>query len=121
MRFSAAAVLAFAATALAQTPDFDPIYTPEKDETVAAGSPFTVTWDAPAKYAAGTISIELIGGATQNTQQHIANIACKFDTRAKVANHQLTCPLSWSPEQRQDVHVERRRFARRRKCLWPRL
>ena len=77
MRFSAAAVLAFAASTLAQAPDFDPIYTPKKDEIVAAGSALTLTWDAPAKYASGTISIELIGGATQNTQQHIANIAGK--------------------------------------------
>lgn len=81
MRFSAAAVLAFAASALAQTPDFDPIYTPKKDEVVAAGSPLVITWDAPAKYASGTVSISLIGGATQNSQQPIADIACKSEGR----------------------------------------
>ncbi|QPH01181.1 hypothetical protein C2857_005380 [Epichloe festucae Fl1] len=83
MRFSVAAVLAFVASAFAQTPDFDPIYTPKKDEIVPAGSSFTLTWDAPAKYTAGTISIELIGGATQNTQQHIANIASGVKNSAK--------------------------------------
>ncbi|KAG5962319.1 hypothetical protein E4U57_007089 [Claviceps arundinis] len=83
MRFSAAAVLAFAASALAQTPDFDPIYTPKKDEVVAAGSPLVITWDAPAKYASGTVSISLIGGATQNSQQPIADIASGVQNSAK--------------------------------------
>ncbi|KAG5942676.1 hypothetical protein E4U59_000959 [Claviceps monticola] len=83
MRFSAAAVLAFAASALAQTPDFDPIYTPKKDEVVAAGSPLVITWDAPAKYASGTVSISLIGGATQNSQQPIAEIASGVKNSAK--------------------------------------
>ncbi|KAG5916995.1 hypothetical protein E4U61_003141 [Claviceps capensis] len=83
MRFSAAAVLAFAASALAQTPDFDPIYTPKKDEVVAAGSPLVITWDAPAKYASGTVSISLIGGSTQNSQQPIAEIASGVKNSAK--------------------------------------
>ncbi|QUC17851.1 uncharacterized protein UV8b_02092 [Ustilaginoidea virens] len=75
MRFSVAAVLAFAASAIAQTADFDPIYTPNSGETIDAGAPYTVTWSSPAKYMDGTVSIELIGGKTQNTQQHIADIA----------------------------------------------
>ncbi|KAG6212960.1 hypothetical protein E4U50_001663 [Claviceps purpurea] len=83
MRFSAAAVLAFAASVLAQTPDFDPIYTPKKDEVVAAGSPLVITWDAPAKYASGTVSISLIGGPTQNSQQPIAEIASGVKNSAK--------------------------------------
>ncbi|KAG5918172.1 hypothetical protein E4U42_006954 [Claviceps africana] len=83
MRFSAAAVLAFAATTLAQTPDFDAVYSPKKDEIVTAGSALNLTWDAPAKYDSGIISIELIGGATQNTQTHIANIASGVKNSAK--------------------------------------
>ncbi|KAK2595507.1 hypothetical protein QQS21_006782 [Conoideocrella luteorostrata] len=77
MRFSVAAVLAFAAFALAQDPsaDFDPVFNPTMNEVITAGKPFTITWDAISKYADGTISIELIGGATQSTQQHIDNIA----------------------------------------------
>lgn len=83
MRFSIAAVLAFAASTLAQTADFDPIYSPKQDETIAAGSTYTITWDAPAKYADGTISISLIGGPTQPTQQQIANIASGVKNSAK--------------------------------------
>ncbi|KAG6007400.1 hypothetical protein E4U43_000322 [Claviceps pusilla] len=83
MRFPAAAILAFAASTLAQTPDFDSIYSPKKNEIVAAGSALNLTWDAPAKYDSGTISIELIGGATQNTQQPIAHIASGVQNSAK--------------------------------------
>ncbi|ODA78758.1 hypothetical protein RJ55_06141 [Drechmeria coniospora] len=77
MRFqlSLSAVLALAASAFAQTADFDPIYTPKSNEVIPAGSPYSITWSAPAKYAAGTISIHLIGGATQNTQVPIMDIA----------------------------------------------
>lgn len=78
MRFSIATVLAFAASAFAQAADFDPIYTPKANEVVPAGAPFTVTWEAPAKYLDGTITIELIGGATQNTQTKLSTIASKF-------------------------------------------
>lgn len=69
MRFfsAAAAVLAFAASALAQTADFDPVYTPAEGTVVQAGQPFKVTWSAPAKYQTGTIKIHLIGGADANT------------------------------------------------------
>ncbi|KAK8925193.1 hypothetical protein VCV18_005619 [Metarhizium anisopliae] len=75
MRFSVATILAFAATAFAQTADFDPIYAPTPNEKIAAGSTFTITWKAPAKYSEGTVKIELIGGATQNTQVPLADIA----------------------------------------------
>ncbi|KAG5949902.1 hypothetical protein E4U53_005662 [Claviceps sorghi] len=83
MRFSAAAVLAFVATTLAQTPDFDSVYSPKKDEIVTAGSALNLTWDAPAKYDSGIISIELIGGATQNTQKYIADVASGVKNSAK--------------------------------------
>ncbi|EFZ00507.1 Ser-Thr-rich, GPI-anchored family protein [Metarhizium robertsii] len=75
MRFSVATILAFAATAFAQTADFDPIYAPTPNEKITAGSTFTITWKAPAKYSEGTVKIELIGGATQNTQVPLADIA----------------------------------------------
>lgn len=80
MRFnlSVTAVLAMAASAFAQTADFDPIYTPKSDEVVPAGSTYTVTWDAPAKYADDTVSIHLIGGASQNAQVPLLDIASKF-------------------------------------------
>lgn len=84
MRFTAAAsaILAFAVSALAQTADFNPIYKPESGSTVEAGSTVEITWEAPAKYASGTVSIHLIGGATQNTQEKIADIASGVDNSA---------------------------------------
>lgn len=72
---SAAAFLAMAASVLAQTADFNPVYTPESGSVVPAGSTFEITWDAPAQYADGTVSISLIGGATQNAQVPLAQIA----------------------------------------------
>ncbi|KEY72524.1 hypothetical protein S7711_05597 [Stachybotrys chartarum IBT 7711] len=72
---SAAAFLAMAASVFAQTPDFNPVYTPEEGTVVPAGSTFEITWDAPEQYADGTISISLIGGATQGTQVPLQDIA----------------------------------------------
>jgi hypothetical protein len=76
MRFalSAAAILAFVSSALAQTADFDPIFTPTKGEKIPAGSTYTVTWDAPAKYP-GTIAISLIGGKDDKSLQQLGGIA----------------------------------------------
>jgi hypothetical protein len=90
MRFtiSATAVLAMAMSAFAQTPDFDPVYTPAANAVIKAGSTFEITWQAPAKYAEGTISISLIGGATQNTQVPLEDIACTLS----LANHVETVP-----------------------------
>lgn len=77
MRFytTASAVLAIATSAFAQTPDFNPIYTPEKGEVVPAGETFEVTWSAPAKYKDGTISISLIGGPDDSALEPISDIA----------------------------------------------
>lgn len=77
MRFfaSASAILAIATSALAQTADFDPVYTPKKGEVVPAGSTYEVTWSAPAKYKDGKISISLIGGADPNSLVPLSDIA----------------------------------------------
>lgn len=83
MKFSVAAVLAFAATAFAQTADFDPIFTPASGEVVPAGQTFKITWQAPAKYAGQKISISLIGGATQATQVPLQDIASGVDNSAE--------------------------------------
>ncbi|KAF4980580.1 hypothetical protein FDECE_17852, partial [Fusarium decemcellulare] len=72
---SAAALMAFVAQAFAQTADFDPIYKPTAWQSVPAGQAFEITWQAPAKYAGEKITISLIGGATQNTQEPIKDIA----------------------------------------------
>merc|ERR1712000_120896 len=77
MRFfaSVSLYLAFAASAIAQTADFNPIYTPTEGAEVPAGSTFEITWQAPAKYKDQTVSISLIGGASQGTLVPIADIA----------------------------------------------
>lgn len=74
---SAAAFLAFVAKAMAQTADFDPIFTPEAWSAVPAGESFKITWQAPPKYAGQKITISLIGGESQNTQVPIKDIASK--------------------------------------------
>ncbi|CAM1507033.1 Fc.00g066740.m01.CDS01 [Cosmosporella sp. VM-42] len=83
MKFSVAAVLAFAASAFAQTADFDPIFTPSNGEVVPAGSTFKITWQAPAKYANEKIIISLIGGATQATQVPLQDIATGVSNAAE--------------------------------------
>ncbi|KAL7790986.1 Ser-Thr-rich glycosyl-phosphatidyl-inositol-anchored membrane family domain-containing protein [Trichoderma ceciliae] len=85
MRFtlSASAFLALVSSAFAQTADFDPITVPTPNELVTAGAPFTVEWTAPAKYAADTITIELIGGPTQATQAVLATIATGVQNSAE--------------------------------------
>jgi hypothetical protein len=75
---SVPALLALASTAFAQTADFDPVNSPSFNEVITAGKPFTIQWEAPAKYATGTITIELIGGATQGTQVPLNTIVCKL-------------------------------------------
>jgi hypothetical protein len=77
MQFSVAAVLAFAASALAQTPNFDPITKPGQSETVAAGSSFQINWQPTAAYT-GPVTIALLGGATPGTLDVISTIASKF-------------------------------------------
>lgn len=68
------ALLAMAASVLAQKADFDPIYTPDTNELVPAGSPYKVTWDSK-NYPHGTIRVHLVGGASQGTLQPIMDIA----------------------------------------------
>uniref|UniRef100_L2G8C7 Gpi anchored serine-threonine rich protein n=1 Tax=Colletotrichum fructicola (strain Nara gc5) TaxID=1213859 RepID=L2G8C7_COLFN len=73
MRFtiSAAAFLAFAANVLAQNPNSKPL----SQEKIAAGSTYTIEWTAPDAFKDVTVSISLIGGATQNTQVPLLDIA----------------------------------------------
>lgn len=76
MRFSIATVLAFAASALAQTTGFDAITKPIKDEAVPAGSTYEIVWSPDATHP-GTIKIGLLGGASQGTLDVIDTIASK--------------------------------------------
>ncbi|KAL6811122.1 hypothetical protein GGI42DRAFT_315896 [Trichoderma sp. SZMC 28013] len=85
MRFTLTvpAFLALVSAAFAQTADFDPITVPTSNEEITSGAPFTVEWTVPAKYAADTITIELIGGPTQATQQVLGTIATGVQNSAK--------------------------------------
>lgn len=82
MRFTLTALVALAATAFAQNPDFNPVTKPLKDEVLTAGSTYTIEWQPPvrtaAKYADAIVNIRLIGGATQETQVPLDTIASQF-------------------------------------------
>jgi hypothetical protein len=85
MRFSITAVLALA-TSLVQaqepTDGFHPITKPTRGEEVAAGSTYEIVWEPSASYP-GTVTIGLLGGASQNTLNLLPDIASK------------TCPCPW--------------------------
>jgi len=67
MRFSTiSAVLALAASACAQTANFDAITSPTQDQTVAAGSTLDIVWEPSADHT-GTVTITLLQGATPAT------------------------------------------------------
>jgi len=80
---SASAVLAFAASVIAQTPGFNPIFTPSLNQEVPAGENFEITWEATEPYKNANIKISLIGGATQGTQQPIQDIASGIKNSAQ--------------------------------------
>lgn len=65
---SAASFLALVSAAMAQTAGFDAITTPAKAEVVPAGSSYVINWDYVSTYA-GTVTIQLLEGATSTTLQ----------------------------------------------------
>lgn len=73
---SAASLLALVSAVAAQTAGFDAITTPAKDEAVAACSSYVINWDYVSTYA-GTVSIQLLEGATSTTLQLGPVIASK--------------------------------------------
>lgn len=65
---TAAALMAFVSSGLAQVAGFDAIRAPADGELVPAGKTYTVTWDAaPAQYDDETISIILLAGSSPST------------------------------------------------------
>lgn len=68
MRFtiSAAAFLAIASRAFAQTEGFDALSNPTKDETITAGSTTDIVWDYDSSYS-GTVTLTLLAGASPST------------------------------------------------------
>ncbi|KAK2610816.1 hypothetical protein N8I77_004217 [Diaporthe amygdali] len=77
----AATCLALVSRVFAQTEGFDAISAPTKDQTLAAGSSTTVTWDYNSKYA-GAVTITLLQGATPETLQLGSAIATGIDNSA---------------------------------------
>ncbi|TWU77117.1 hypothetical protein ED733_008262 [Metarhizium rileyi] len=76
MRVSAATVLAFAATAIAQLANFDVVSNPGLGESVPAGSTYTIRWqNSVAEYNGETIKIELLGGPSNITLSPIGEVA----------------------------------------------
>lgn len=76
------AITTFIVRVLAQTADFDRIITPANLQSVPAGESFKISWETPAKYSDEKISISLIGGPTQGTQQPIKTIASRFKSKS---------------------------------------
>ncbi|KAH6898497.1 Ser-Thr-rich glycosyl-phosphatidyl-inositol-anchored membrane family-domain-containing protein [Thelonectria olida] len=74
-KISAAAVLAYVASTIAQTTGFDSVYAPDAWETIEAGKTFKVEWQVPDAYKGKTVSLSLIGGETQGTQVPLIDIA----------------------------------------------
>ncbi|KAI5861720.1 Ser-Thr-rich glycosyl-phosphatidyl-inositol-anchored membrane family-domain-containing protein [Durotheca rogersii] len=60
-----ATALAFAASAFAQTPGYAVVTSPTEGQTVAAGQPFSIVWQA-GQYT-GAAQISLLGGETPTT------------------------------------------------------
>lgn len=75
--FVKACLLALASTTavLAQTAGFDVITAPARNEVIAAGSTFTITWTSSDP--AGKISLVLLEGASNTTLQIGDTIASK--------------------------------------------
>lgn len=85
MKFSAAAVLGFVATTLAQTAGYLSVaidsslprvtgVTGAQEAEVKAGSTITFTWEVPAAYAGQQATVGLIGGTTNNAQVPIQTL-----------------------------------------------
>ncbi|KAK3953172.1 Ser-Thr-rich glycosyl-phosphatidyl-inositol-anchored membrane family-domain-containing protein [Pseudoneurospora amorphoporcata] len=80
MRFSVAAVLAFATAVFAQTDGFDVISNPYAGEKVLAGKPCEIKW-APStdpKFQ-GTVRIDVLGGATPQSLDIVGEVATGVD------------------------------------------
>jgi hypothetical protein len=92
MRFSIAAVLAFATTGLCQVAGFNVITNPEKGEQVPAGSTYQIVWQ-PSADQPGDITIGLMGGASPSTLDIIETIATGVDSSAGSYSWEVSAKL----------------------------
>lgn len=74
---SVAAFVALLGTTFAQTDGFDSITVPAKDQALKAGETLDITWEYNAAYE-GTVTLELLQGATPSTLEIGETIACMF-------------------------------------------
>jgi hypothetical protein len=95
MRFSIAAVLAFATTGLCQVAGYNVITKPESGEVVPAGSTYKIVWQ-PSADEPGDITIGLLGGSSPKTLAIVDTIASKsrpvrsMSHKSIVADHSCT-------------------------------
>ncbi|KAJ4412469.1 hypothetical protein N0V82_008788 [Gnomoniopsis sp. IMI 355080] len=89
---SAATLLALVSAASAQTAGFDAITAPAKAEVVPACSTYKLTWDYVSTYA-GTVSIQLLQGATSTTLQLGPVIASGVDNSLGAYDWAVDCAL----------------------------
>ncbi|CAN8105208.1 unnamed protein product [Discula destructiva] len=89
---SAATFLALVSAVQAQVADFDPITKPLKDEAVPACSNYVIDWDYSTAYP-GTVTLQLLQGATPSTLQLGAVIAKGVDNSLGAYTWAVNCGL----------------------------
>lgn len=94
MRFSIATVLAFASAALAQTAGFDVLSKPSDQEKIPAGKQYEIVWAPSAEFSGKTVSLVLIGGASQPKQEVIKTIVSKLTTSKRKKNPRKPSSIS---------------------------
>lgn len=81
MRFSLAslAALAFAVVSAVDDTNFNNAFKPAKGEEIPAGKTYKVEWTLPSDAKKGPISILLVGGADQGSQQVLSTLTKGYD------------------------------------------
>lgn len=74
-------ILALASSVLAQTPGFDVISKPTKDEVIPAGSTYLIDWE-PSTNWTGPVTIDVLGGPNQGGLQPLSVLAKGVDSAA---------------------------------------
>jgi hypothetical protein len=80
-----ATILFFATAVFAQTPDFNVITKPLRNEKIPAGSTYQIVWVTSPTLYPGPITLSLIGGVTQTSLSNIQIIASKFALSTDIA------------------------------------
>lgn len=90
MRFTSAAILAFASLVFAQTDGFDAITQPAEHSTLNAGEDFEIVWEPTDAYK-GTVTITLIGGPEQKSQDDLEVVASQYiSTNVIICSNRVT-------------------------------